>query len=158
MSTVAVPKIDGDAFKLILTLAIVIIVIVALKKGFAVIGQFLGMTDPTKADAGKAELASIKIDSKRLNYAPEKYMMLANKLYDAMKGWGTNDQAILDVFTLTRNLDDVKAVIKAFGVRDSMNLGQYLRDELGETRLTAFGLSIQELNKYLAERKVNYAF
>lgn len=64
-------------------------------------------------------------------------LAMANALYMAMKGLGTDEQAIEDTFKNIKTNDDFKLLVKEFGVRDGMDLVQWLYDELP----TSFGLT-----------------
>jgi len=52
-------------------------------------------------------------------YPDSNYVLLANKLFTAMYGYGTDEEAIYSVFRLMKNDLDVAKLIKAFGVRKS---------------------------------------
>lgn len=53
------------------------------------------------------------------SYPDSNYVLLANKLFTAMYGYGTDEEAIYSVFRLMKNDLDVAKLIKAFGVRKS---------------------------------------
>lgn len=57
-------------------------------------------------------------------------MVLANKLYSAMKGIGTNLPKIKEAFQACFNEEDVNLVIKKFGSRDDMTLSQWINDDI----------------------------
>lgn len=80
------------------------------------------------------------IVSNALTYTQADYKAMADKLYLAMDGVGTNENSIYEVIGKLRTKSDWYALIKAFGVRSSSswvnsftgNLVQWLYDELDD--------------------------
>ena len=95
------------------------------------------------------------IVSNALTYTQADYKAMADKLYVAMDGAGTDEDAIKEVIAKLRTKSDFYALVKAFGVRKSSswassfvgNLIQWLADELsGDDR--------KEVNDMLAKFNV----
>jgi hypothetical protein len=47
-----------------------------------------------------------------------KYKEIADKMFDAMTGWGTNLNVLYNNFALMKTNDDVMALIAAYGIRE----------------------------------------
>ncbi|MCQ2607740.1 MAG: hypothetical protein MJ197_03535 [Bacteroidales bacterium] len=56
--------------------------------------------------------------------------ILAEKLYSAMKGLGTNLTKIKEVWQQCMNEDDVNLIILKFSSRDGMTLSQWINDDI----------------------------
>ena len=76
---------------------------------------------------------------------------LADKLYEAMDGWGTDEAAIYEVMNEMNTRSDVVLLIKTFGVRDGKNLVQWITSELNAKDRA-------QVNNILATNNVNYKF
>ena len=80
----------------------------------------------------------IEVDSSNLSYTDADYKIMANQMYVAMKGAGTDTPAIERVCKKLNNVDDWNALVKAFGVKSVSNwfykfsgtLYDWLQDEL----------------------------
>lgn len=92
-----------------------------------------------------------QIDKSDLSYANSEYTQMANKLYSAMKGIGTNENAIYDVFSQLETESDVRKLISMYGSKDGMTLQQWLIDDLSNREL-------QKVNDILAKNNINYSF
>lgn len=75
----------------------------------------------------------------------------ADILYQAMEGWGTDEQAIYDAFTRIHTYADLVKVISAFGIRDDKTLPQYIVSELSTSER-------RKLNNIIASNGIDYAF
>jgi hypothetical protein len=82
---------------------------------------------------------------------------LANKIWGAVAGVGTDESAIYRAFASVKNDLDVLGVVKAFGMRKEFGmvpertLGQWLTDELDAKEMKA-------LNDILARKGIKYRF
>ena len=76
---------------------------------------------------------------------------LADKLYEAMDGWGTDESAIFEVMNEMKSRSDVLMLIRTFGVRDGKNLVQWITSELNAKDRA-------QVNNILATNNVNYKF
>ncbi len=91
----------------------------------------------------KSIVDDIVVDTSKLTYSDTEYKLMANQLYTAMKGAGTDEAAILRVCQRMQNVDDWNAVVKAFGTKSSSNwvykfsgtLYDWLQDELSEREM-----------------------
>lgn len=79
------------------------------------------------------------------------FNMLAQKLYTAMKGVGTDEDTIYDVFGQMRNTADVYKLVAVFGTKDGETLDQWIRGDLN-------GWEINKINRLLASKGIAYSF
>jgi predicted PurR-regulated permease PerM len=107
-----------------------------------------------KAEKKKAEkeateqfLKEVTITNLRISETTAK--QLAEKLYTAMKGWGTDEKAIYEVFSQVSTRDDVLYIFAQFGLKDGRNLTQWLTSELNAKERT-------KVNAILTEKNINY--
>ena len=107
-----------------------------------------------KAEQEKAEkeateqfLKEVTITNLRISETTAK--QLAEKLYTAMKGWGTDEKAIYEVFSQVSTRDDVLYIFAQFGLKDGRNLTQWLTSELNAKERT-------KVNTILMEKNINY--
>jgi hypothetical protein len=102
------------------------------------------------------------IDAKKAgqtpSYSSATYSQLADKIYAAvMYTWGTDEQAIYDVFNKMNSNLDVALLIKAFGKRrvefstQDMELGAHLSNDLDSSE-------ISKLNSILSSKGIKYQF
>jgi len=107
-----------------------------------------------KAEKEKAEkeateqfLKEVTITNLRISETTAK--QLAEKLYTAMKGWGTDEKAIYEVFSQVTTRDDVLYIFAQFGLKDGRNLTQWLTSELNAKERA-------NVNAILTEKNINY--
>lgn len=95
---------------------------------------------------------AMKPNYSKTSFPKSKATMLAKRLYDAMhpnQSWsptydGTYEDEILDVFSLIKNIDDMKAVYTEFGykdyrfvmVTDNLDLIGWLKAELSSSQFS----------------------
>lgn len=79
------------------------------------------------------------------------YNLLANKLYNAMKGPGTDEDTVFACFNQLRNTADILKLIAVFGTKDGETLDQWVRGDLTSWE-------INRLNTNLANKGIAYAF
>ena len=82
---------------------------------------------------------------------PATIRQIADTLYTAMKGWGTDEATIYDCFGRIYTKTDLLKVVQAFGVQDGKTLPQYIIDELGTKER-------RRVNQILANNNIDYAF
>lgn len=93
-----------------------------------------------------------KRDIEKSNLSMPQYEIdeLAARLFTAMNGFGTNTGVIYRVFEQMQTLDDVKALVASFGVREGETLAQWLQGE----KL----IRLSKINSILEEKGINYKF
>jgi hypothetical protein len=90
-----------------------------------------------------------------LSYSNLQFQAYSNRLYLAMKGLGTDDEAILSVFNDMRNSADVLKLIATFGIRDEETLAQWLH---GEAPWYELGSIVKKVNSLLTAKNITYQF
>jgi hypothetical protein len=92
------------------------------------------------------------------SYPSATYSQLADKIYAAvMYTWGTDEQAIYDVFSQMKNNLDIAMLIKAFGKRrlefstQDAELGAHLGNDLDSSEIT-------KINNILSSKGITYRF
>jgi hypothetical protein len=105
-----------------------------------------------------ADIRSAQKTGESASYSSATYSQLADKIYSAvMYTWGTDEQAIYDVFNLMKNNIDVALLIKAFGKRrlefstQDAELGAHLSNDLDSTE-------IAKINSILSSKGITYRF
>lgn len=86
-----------------------------------------------------------------MTLTPSQVNTMVSGLYAAMKGMGTDEEAIYSIFRQMRSRSDLMEVIKAFGERDGENLAQWLISELSHKE-------ISKVNQILATNNIKYSF
>lgn len=110
--------------------------------------------------ATKSELKDYAKQGIKPSYMDSQYKGWANKIGAAMDGFGTDEDAIYDVFRLMKNDADVLKLIEAYGTRTfpgmfmgetSFTLSSALQDELNRSELN-------KLNGILRNAGISYTF
>lgn len=129
---------------------------------FMIVNKIFGFTDKWKEEAAAKERdlanraekgdeeAILKKKGMKLSHPLSKYRDLANKLYAAMKGVGTDENAIFQVFSNIGNDLDYLQLAKSFDVRDDEDMTTWIAGDLSS------GLR-GKINKYLRSRKIKYS-
>jgi hypothetical protein len=104
-----------------------------------------------QAKASRDAIIEITVTGKQ-TLSGNEVMNLANTLHNAFKGVGTDTDTSKAVFTKLQNQDDFNALIRAFGVRDGMNIFDYLRDEIPQS--SYIRLSVDDVNKILKSKHI----
>lgn len=125
----------------VLALIVVVFLIVKFKS------KFKDMITNTKL-VNNLE-TEIKKDDITLTQA--QFNSYASALYSAMKGWGTDEEKIYNVFRQMNTRSDVLQLIKVFGVKDGDTLTEWLNDDLSASE-------IEKINTILATNDINYSF
>lgn len=120
----------------------------------------LGKAIAKKLNSNNAEqdIIDAKKAGQTASYSSATYSQLADKIYAAvMYTWGTDEQAIYDVFNKMNSNLDVALLIKAFGKRrvefstQELELGAHLSNDLDSSE-------ISKLNSILSSKGINYQF
>jgi hypothetical protein len=124
----------------------------AIYKVGSAIGKKLTLSNADK------DIRDAKQAGQTASYSAATYSQLADKIYTAvMYTWGTDEQAIYDVFNLMKNNIDVANLIKAFGKRrvefstQDQELGAHLSNDLDSAE-------IAKVNSILASKNITYRF
>ena len=95
--------------------------------------------------------ANKEIDSSKITLTQSQINTLVSKLYAAMDGWGTDEEAIFEAFNTINSYSDLQQLNKSFGVKEHMTLREWLTDELDNN-------DIKHINEILAAKNINYVF
>jgi hypothetical protein len=100
------------------------------------------------------DLKALQKSGKKLSLTGSEIASIANNLFTAMDGYGTNYDMILKNLVRVNNQVDLLAVIKSYGVRELSSgrlnpepnfkgtLGQAFAEELSSTQLSAINLML----------------
>ena len=100
----------------------------------------------------KDPMSEIKINTSELSFPQSQYMLWADQLYSAMRGWGVSKNSIFAVIEQLRTKADWDQLVKTYGVRQiktwwwntsNGTLPASLRDELSTS-------SMDRINRHLA--------
>lgn len=89
-----------------------------------------------------------EVQPEKLTFSESEYNTMANGLFKAMDGIGTDEAAIYQVFQKLRTNSDVLKLQAAFGIRNDMDLFEYIRDDMNNN-------DIAKLNGYLAQHNIS---
>ena len=103
------------------------------------------------AVSSTAALASEIASGGTLSYTSSEYSSYATRLYTAMKGLGTDESAIYNIFYLMKTKADVLKLIAVFGTKDEMTLSEWLADDLSTSE-------ILKVNTILSDSGIDYQF
>lgn len=145
----------------LLLFILALIVLNYFKKGANKMANSLGfgVSEEQKKQANETVRESAKnLDKKKLKYRNDAYNNYANVLYGSMKGSGTDEATIKRIFSYMTNTDDVRALIVAFGIRDDMNLNQWVRAELEVQPFYWNDYTLKTLNESLKNKKIAITF
>jgi hypothetical protein len=135
-------SVKEQIFSLVLILLLCVVAYFGIKK--------LVMFFKSMQFAEKNELNDLLVSGQKLSYPESQYKVFADKLYVAMKGLGTDRDAVYNVFNAMVNKADLMKLITSFGVRDGETLAEWMN---GETFL-----SIDNINKILSNKGIDYTF
>jgi hypothetical protein len=83
----------------------------------------------------EASIQQLPVDTTKVTVSTVDLNTLASQLYGAMKGVGTDEDAIFEVFNKIKSKDDLHALIRTFGIRDDEDLRLWLKGELSSDDL-----------------------
>lgn len=94
---------------------------------------------------------SSDINTSNISFSAAQMRQYADRLYTAMKGLGTDEDTIYDVFANFHTDDEVLQLIRLYGTRSNMTLPQWIVDELTTKER-------KKLNTILTNNGVSYQF
>ena len=95
--------------------------------------------------------ANAEINKNQLTMTNSQFNTLATKLYSAMKGLGTDEEAVFNAFGELGTRSDLEQLLKTYDVKDSKTLKEWLYDELSIDE-------VAHINEILAAKNINYVF
>lgn len=130
-------------------IAIVVLII------FFVVWNRFGKSKQETEDANKqrdiANEVNNAITTSNVTLTQVQLNTLADKIYNAVKGAGTDEKSIYDAMRTLQTKDDVLALIKTFSVRDSMTLREWLYDDLNNSE-------VSKINDILLSKGISFSF
>lgn len=106
--------------------------------------------DALKKDASESDkIKELKDKGVKPSYHEGLYIDLADQLFKAMDGIGTNNAAVYSVFKKVKNDVDFVMLLRAFGTRKGENLQSWVHGDLKPE-------IISELNQIMAKKGVTY--
>lgn len=97
------------------------------------------------------EQAALVAQGHQKTYSQIQYNTMANQLYYAMKGFGTDEETIFSIMGKMQNDLDVIELDKAFGMRDTYSLQAWLRRDLSSA-------DMQKVNMILSNKGISKSF
>lgn len=146
-----VQEMKNDKAKLYIGIGVAVIVLVIVIIIIVKCTKVKDLINDKKANERLIDEANQTIVVEDISITQDQFNTFAAKLYKAMKGPGTNEQAIFNVFDEMNSRSDVQQLIKTFGTKDGMTLKEWLYDDLNENE-------IQHINSILASKSINYKF
>jgi len=126
--------------------------------GYALYKLGAAIAKSLSLDNANKDIRDAEKSGETASYPSATYSQLADKIYAAvMYTWGTDEQAIYDVFNQMKNNLDVALLIKAFGKRRvefstlDQELGAHLSNDLDSSEIT-------KINSILSSKGINYKF
>ena len=137
--------------KRIISLAILIAVFVILF--FIFKGQIKNLIHnvANNVENNRALDEEIKNTGTSPSFSDTQFKTYATRLYNAMKGAGTDEATVFAVFNDMQNTADVLKLISIYGMKDNEDLTQWLRGDLSSGE-------IKKLNSILSGKGIAYQF
>lgn len=131
----------------ITNVALIIVFIVVLYFG----GKYLYAKFKNAFTSTQQELTTELNTGTKLSYQDTQYQNMADALYEAMDGMGTDEDTIYSVFYKMNNKADVLKLILIFGEKEGENLPQWLHSDLNFSE-------ISKINSILSTKNIDYSF
>lgn len=142
---------QGGKKKMIIGIAVAILVLVIAIVIVFKYKDIKNLIMDKTANQKLVDEANTTIKVEDISITQDQFHTYAQKLYKAMKGAGTDEKAIYEVFEAMNSRSDVQQLIKTFGVKDGENLAEWLYDDLSAG-------DIEHINAILATKSINYQF
>lgn len=133
---------------------LIIVIVLALAVVAAVFWKITDIKElivDRQANRRLIEEANQTIVAEDITITQDQFSTYAAKLYRAMKGPGTNEQAIYTVFEAMNTRSDVQQLVKTYGTKDGETLREWLYGDLSEDE-------IEHINAIFASKSINYKF
>lgn len=129
---------------------IIAVLVAAIVVGIIVYKNFMTVKD-TKQSNDLIDKVNQEINPKDVTLTQVQLATIAEKLYVAMDGLGTDTDAVYSAFDMAETRSDILAIIGKFGVRDGETLTEWIQGDLS-------GSEIMHLNSLIASKGINYKF
>lgn len=83
------------------------------------------------------------------SFTTSQYKAMADKLYWAMKGWGTDEDAVFEVINALKNNVDFLKIRSEFGIRDGYDMKEWFYGDFSSS-------DIQKINNLLYTKGITY--
>lgn len=117
------------------------------------VGKAYGKNKATGKNS--SESAKKDINKNNLSYSQSQYDSFADTLYQAMSGFGTDEDAIIRIFNQMKTKDDVLNLIVSFGSRKSFRFRGTLSEWLADELSTSY---IEQINSILSKKGIGFKF
>jgi flagellar biosynthesis/type III secretory pathway M-ring protein FliF/YscJ len=141
----------GENGKFIRSIVIGIIILVVVIALYFLIKKGIRTGKENKSDKERMDEIESQIEPENLSFSTAEYQAMADKIYKAVKGLGTDDDAVFEVFQKMRNNSDVLKLQSVFGIKDKMDLGEWISDDMSDDE-------IDKINGYLRQRNISITF
>ena len=135
------PKQIGVTIGVLFLVVLLIWIISKVKNGIENTIEEIKLIDEVNAET----------DPKQITMTQSQINTLASKIYAAVKGSGTDEEAIFAAFKELSTRSDLMKLIDTFGRKDGMSLKDWLYDDLDEEEIVS-------INEILASKEINYVF
>lgn len=126
----------------VLMIVVIILILIALRGSIKGLANGLG----SAGELGGLALAGIKP-----SFTDASYIKAADQLYAAVKGAGTDEPKVFQIFGQMKNNADIIKLDLAFGVRSGMNMKEWIHDDLNASE-------IAQLNSILLNKGITKTF
>lgn len=150
-----------DIAYIIVVIILIVIVYFIIKKGVSSVSDFLtfGTNVQAKKEAiekNKERIDKLKVNNRNLKFTVKTYENWSDMIHSELlkSTWISppNGSLIRGVFRNINTIDGLNQLKKSFGVRENMDLFQYLRDKLGSWNIDSSIVTIRQLNGILKEK------
>jgi len=142
---------SGENGKLIRKIAVWSIILTILVVVILIVSRSIKKNRANLENQQKIQQYESEIQNDKLSFSNSEYQSMADKVYKAVKGVGTDEDAIFEVFQRIRTNSDVLKLKSVFGVRDGMDLDEWIQDDLSDE-------DIDQINGYLRQRNISITF
>ena len=139
---------NSKAFKYVLISIVVLIIFFVVWKKF---GKSKEETEEEEKKTNLNEEINAELNKAKITLSQVQLNTLADKIYKAVKGAGSDETSIYNAMRTLQTKDDALSLIKTFGVRDSMTLREWLYDDLNNSE-------ISKINDIFLSKGISFSF
>lgn len=130
---------------------IIAVLVIVVSLGFYLIYRSMTKIEDVASSNEVIERANQEMDVNQLTLTTQQLHTISEKLYCAMSGFATDEDAIYDAISMCETRSDLMAVIATFGVKEGQTLAEWLYDDLD-------GSELAHLNAIISSKNINYKF
>lgn len=139
-----------NRFVTISVIAIVIIILAIII--YFIIKKNIGKIKEKSLDNKYFKDVENQIDASEITLSNSNLVDLANKLEIAMKGFGTDENEVQDVFNNINNKSELLKLISTFGTRNGENLTEWIAGDFSTKAKEKY------INSILRNKNIDYQF